>query len=85
METVVLELPPDIDKWFTSLSLSDKNYYYAFLDSWSNCSDAKEKERIESNLRLLKIMDEIGKEATARGMTEEIFNDIMKEALSDES
>ena len=77
MEQITLELPSDLAQKFYTASVSDKNVITAFITSWLNTKNTDEKRRIKAKQRLLKTMNDIGQKATERGMTEEIFDDIL--------
>jgi hypothetical protein len=77
MEQITLELPTDLAQKFSAASAMDKNVITAFITSWLN-GNTDEKRRTKAKQRLLKTMNDIGQKATERGMTQEIFDDILK-------
>jgi hypothetical protein len=77
MEQITLELPTDLAQKFSAASAMDKNIITAFITSWLN-GNTDEKRRIKAKHRLLKTMNDIGQKAAERGMTQEIFDDILK-------
>jgi hypothetical protein len=79
MEQITLELPTDLAQRFYALSATDKNAITAFVSSWINNKNTDEKRRLEAKQRLLKTINEIRQEATERGMTDDILNDILSE------
>ncbi len=85
METIVLEVPSNIAKQFNGLSVSEKKFYVDLFERMFLSKNRIEKERQQDTIAMLELMDDISRTAIERGLTEEIFNDILKEALSHES
>lgn len=77
MEQITLELPSDLAQKFFTASVTDKNVITAFITSWLNSKNADENRRMKAKQRLLKTMNDIGQKATERGITQEIFDDIL--------
>lgn len=85
METITLEVSPDIAEQYNALPPSEKNLISALLKAWFNPKNLAKQKDLAAQQRLLQSMDAMSKTALERGMTEEILNDILKEALSYES
>ena len=85
METITLEVSPDIAKQYNALLPSEKNQISALLRAWFNTESLTKQKDLDTQQRLFQSMNAMSKTALERGMTEEILNDILKEALSYES
>ena len=85
METVVLEVPSNLANRLNGLSLIEKRNFFKLIEHFFLNNDRIEQERQKGTIAFLKLMDEISQTAIERGMTEENFNDILKEALIYES
>ncbi len=85
METITLEVSSDIAEQYNALLPAEKNQIVAFLQVLFNPKNLAKQKDLAAQQRLLQSMDAMSKTALERGMTEEILNDILKEALSYES
>jgi hypothetical protein len=85
METIVLEVPFDVAKQYNDLPNSEKIHIIALLKAWFNQKNPIKQNDLSAKQRLLLSMDAMSKTALERGMTEEILDNILKEALSYES
>ena len=79
MEQITLELPNKLAKQFYALSEKDKGFAVSILSAWLNSKTVSETRRYKDKLEMVKFMEELGRKATERGMTDEILQEILNE------
>ena len=81
METIILEVSPQIAQRFKALTSKEKNLISAFFESWlMNLNENKNKKNHDLAIKeFLETVENIGLNATKRGMTDEILESILNE------
>ena len=79
MEQITLELPNKLAKQFYALSEADKNLATSLISTWLKSKTITEEQREENKLKMLTHMENMGRNAEARGLTDEILQEILNE------
>jgi hypothetical protein len=79
MEQITLELPSNLAKRFYSLSIDDKNTLLSFFTALLDSKTMTDKKRQKAKDKLLHTMAHIGQNASEKGLTDDILQNILNE------
>ncbi len=79
MEQITLDVPSNLAEKFYALSNEEKKDAVSIISAWLNLQSDAEKKRQKNTVKMLKFMSEISRKAEARGLTDEMLQEILNE------
>ena len=80
MEQIILDVPSSLAKKFYALTIQEKKDAAAIISAWLDSQSNAEIKRQRNTAKMLKLMSEISRKAEAKGLTDEILQEILNEA-----